>query len=83
MHYRPLLDVPGIEVHVHRTMLYNSIYRFDDELLVNAHVWGVNAYMAPVLHLRRLAEGSLFGTYAGSFEAVWATSQPVSLARSG
>jgi hypothetical protein len=55
-----------------------SIYRFDDELLANAHVWGVNAYMAPVLHLRRLAEGSLFDTYAGSFEAVWATSRPVS-----
>jgi len=68
-----------IEVHVHRTTLYNSIDRFDDELLVNAHVWGGNAYMAPVLHLRRLAGGSLFDTYAGSFEAVWATSRPISL----
>lgn len=78
MHYRPLLDVPGIEVHLHRTTLYNSIYRFDDELLANAHIWGLNAYMAPVLHLRRLAGGSLFDTYADSFEAVWVTSRPVS-----
>jgi hypothetical protein len=76
MHYRPLLGLPGIEVNVHQTTLYNSIYRFDDEMLVNAHVWGVNAYNAPLMHLRRLG-GGLFDTYAASFEAVWQTSQPV------
>lgn len=81
MHFRPLLDVPGIEISVHQTMLYNSIYRFDDELLVNTHVWGVNAYLAPVMHLRRLPGGSLFDTYTGSFEAVWATSRPASMER--
>jgi transcriptional regulator with XRE-family HTH domain len=81
MHYRPLLEVPGIEVNAHQTMLYNSIYRFDDELLVNAHIWGVNAYLAPVLHLRRLAGGSLFDTYSDSFDAVWETSRPISLER--
>jgi hypothetical protein len=76
LHYQPLIGVPGIDVHQHGTTLYNSIYRADDELLVNAHVWGVNAYSAPVLHLRRLASGSLFDTYVASFEAVWASSQP-------
>jgi hypothetical protein len=76
MHYRPLLGVPGVEINVHQTTLYNSIYRFDDEMLVNAHVWGVNAYNAPLLHLRRLG-GGLFDAYAASFEAVWETSQPV------
>jgi hypothetical protein len=81
MHYRPLLDVTGIEINVHQTMLYSSIYRFDDELLANTHVWGVSAYLAPVLHLRRLPGGSLFDTYAQSFDAVWATSRPVSLER--
>jgi hypothetical protein len=75
MHYQPLIGVPGIEVHLHRTTLYNSIYRADDDLLVNAHVWGVNAYSAPVTHLRRVTAGSLFDTYAASFEAVWATSE--------
>lgn len=77
MHYQPLIGVPGIEIHLHRTTLYNSIYRADDDLLVNAHVWGVNAYSAPVLHLRRLVAGSLFDTYAASFEAVWAASEAV------
>ncbi|MCX4989873.1 XRE family transcriptional regulator [Streptomyces sp. NBC_00568] len=77
MHYRPLMGVPGIEVRTHATTLYNSIYRADDQALVNAHVWGVNAYSAPVWHLRRNGEGGMFDTYADSFGAVWATATPV------
>ncbi|WP_432198612.1 helix-turn-helix domain-containing protein [Streptomyces sp. bgisy027] len=77
MHYRPLAGVPGIEVRTHATTLYNSIYRADDQALVNAHVWGVNAYGAPVWHLRRNGEGGIFDTYASSFEAVWETATPV------
>lgn len=77
MHYRPLIGVPGIEVRTHGTTLYNSLYRADDQLLVNAHVWGVNAYGAPVWHLRRNGDGGMFDTYADSFNAVWATAKPV------
>ncbi|BCL28088.1 hypothetical protein GCM10017557_29470 [Streptomyces aurantiacus] len=67
----------GIEVRAHGTTLYNSLYRADDQQLVNAHVWGVNAYAAPVWHLRRHETGSMFDTYAESFDAVWATATPV------
>ncbi|MEU5115916.1 XRE family transcriptional regulator [Streptomyces longwoodensis] len=77
MHYRPLAGVSGIEVRTHATTLYNSIYRADDQVLVNAHVWGVNAYGAPVWHLRRSGKGGMFDTYASSFDAVWETATPV------
>ncbi|MGW4027834.1 helix-turn-helix domain-containing protein [Streptomyces sp. NPDC004838] len=77
MHYRPLADVPGIELRTHATTLYNSLFRADDQILVNAHVWGVNAYGAPVWHLRRNGTGGIFDTYAHSFDAVWATATPV------
>jgi hypothetical protein len=77
MHYRPLVGTPGIEVRTHGTTLYNSLYRADDQQLVNAHVWGVNAYAAPVWHLRRHETGGMFDTYAESFDAVWATATPV------
>ncbi|AXE22917.1 XRE family transcriptional regulator [Streptomyces globosus] len=77
MHYRPLADVPGIELRTHGTTLYNSLYRADGEVLVNAHVWGVNAYGAPVWHLRRHEAGGMFDTYADSFNAVWETARPV------
>ncbi|MFB9371992.1 XRE family transcriptional regulator [Kitasatospora albolonga] len=77
MHYRPLLGVPGIELRTHGTTLYNSLYRADDQMMVNAHVWGVNAFGAPVWHLRRAEGGSMFATYAESFDAVWATATPL------
>lgn len=77
MHYRPLLGVPGVEIRTHGTTLYNSIYRADDQLLANAHVWGANAYGAPVWHLRRNGDGGIFDTYAQSFDAVWTTAKPV------
>lgn len=77
MHYRPLVDVPGVELRTHGTALYNSIYLADDQALVNAHAWGVNAYGAPVWHLRRNGDGGMFDTYAESFDAVRATAKPV------
>lgn len=76
MHYQPLATVPGIEIRTHGTTLYNSLYRADDQLLVNAHIWGVNAYSAPVWHLRRNADGGIFDTYTSSFDAIWATATP-------
>jgi transcriptional regulator with XRE-family HTH domain len=77
LHYQPLLGTPGIEIRTHATTLYNSLYRADDQMLVNAHVWGANAYSAPVWHLRRTAPGGIFDTYAASFDAVWQTARPV------
>lgn len=64
----------GVEIRTHGTGLYNSIYRFDDEMLVNPHVYGKVASHAPALHLRRLSAGDLFTTYEDSFAAVWENS---------
>ncbi|GAB3172097.1 XRE family transcriptional regulator [Myceligenerans halotolerans] len=36
----PVISDPRIEVRLHDTTLYVSTYRFDDDLLVNQHVWG-------------------------------------------
>lgn len=49
--YHPLREVPNIEIRLHRTTLYNSIYRADDQLLVNQHAYGVHASHAPVFCL--------------------------------
>ena len=76
VHYRPLLLVDGVEIRLHATVLYNSLFRADDELLVNTHVHGVAAAHAPVLHLRAKAESDLMATYLDSFERVWATATP-------
>jgi len=68
---RPAFDAPGVQVRSHGTTLYNSIYRFDDEFLVNTHAYGAGAPQSPVLHLRRIAGGQLFDYYMDSFERVW------------
>ena len=75
--YRPLYDVEGVEIRLHRTVLYNSIYRADDQLLVNTHVYGVAASNAPVLHLRKVAGGDMVHTYLDSFERVWDAAAPL------
>jgi hypothetical protein len=80
-HYEPLIGTPGFEMRLHDTTLYNSIYRFDTNILVNAHVWGANAYSSPVLHLRQVQGGSLFAGYVKSVDAVWAAARPVEQAR--
>jgi transcriptional regulator with XRE-family HTH domain len=68
---RPAFDAPGVQLRLHETTLYNSIYRFDDELLVNIHAYGATAAQSPVLRLRRIAGGQLFDYYMASVERVW------------
>lgn len=75
-YFSRIAEVPGVEIRCHGTTLYNSIYRYDDEMIVNPHVYGLTAPHAPALHLRRLSAGSLFETYARSVDAVWETAKP-------
>ncbi|WP_203715532.1 helix-turn-helix transcriptional regulator [Asanoa siamensis] len=75
--YRPLRDVEGIEFRLHRTVLYNSIYRADNQLLVNSHIYALPASSAPVMQLRAVAGGSVVSTYMESFERVWMGAKPL------
>jgi transcriptional regulator with XRE-family HTH domain len=76
--YKPLRAVKGIEFRLHSTVLYNSIYRVDDTVLVNTHVYGVPASNAPFWHLHKVAGGELVNTYLESFERVWEGATPLS-----
>jgi hypothetical protein len=73
----PVLDVPGVQVRLHDTTLYNSIFRFDDDMLVNMHVYGAQAAQSPVMHVRQIAGGRLFAHYGESFERVWQLARPL------
>ncbi|WP_371629201.1 helix-turn-helix domain-containing protein [Streptomyces sp. NBC_00341] len=78
VNYASLFQLPGVEFRLHSTTLYNSIYRADAEMLANGHLYGVGAYMAPVLHIQRVPGGELFDSYAESVERVWETARPIS-----
>ncbi len=72
----PIAGAPGLEVRLHETVLYNSLYRFDDELLVNTHIVGSPAPRNPVIHLKKVEDGQLFDSYLDSFERVWESAPP-------
>ena len=74
--YQAHLEHGCMAIRLHDTTLYNSIFRFDDEMLVNSHVYGLPAAHAPVIHLRRLTGGELFTIYEKSFEQVWNEAVP-------
>jgi hypothetical protein len=75
--YRPLGAVENIEIRLHRTVLYNSIYRADDQLIVNQHTYGTPAAQAPVFCLCDTAGGDMAALYFESFERVWTSSAPL------
>ncbi len=72
MLYRPLCAAENIEIRLHRTVLYSSIYRADERLLVNRHSYGIPAAQAPVFCLRDTDGGEMAALYLDSFERVWA-----------
>jgi transcriptional regulator with XRE-family HTH domain len=76
-YYLPLVGVPNIEFHLHRTTLYNSIFYYDGEMLINQHLYGAYGYIAPILHLRKVEGADFFDTYMKSFERVWEASYPI------
>lgn len=73
---KSLVKVKGVTVRTHGTTLYTSIYRADDEMLANPHVYGLPAAQAPAMRLRRLAAGGLFDTYAAMYDRVWEDAKP-------
>jgi hypothetical protein len=72
--FRALTGTPNVDIRSHATVLYNSIYRFDSDMVVNPHVYGKTAPMAPAFHIRKTSMFGLFDTYADSFDAVWESS---------
>ncbi|GAA4514080.1 DUF5919 domain-containing protein [Actinoallomurus oryzae] len=72
--YDPLTKIDNTEIRLHSTTLYASIYRGDNDLLINAHTYGSTASHAPVIHVRHTTPGDMAETYLTSFEQVWTES---------
>jgi transcriptional regulator with XRE-family HTH domain len=67
-------DLPNIEtteLRLHSTTLYASIYRADNDLLINTHAYGFSASHAPIIHVRHTVSGDMAETYLASFDRVW------------
>ncbi|MEU7832757.1 XRE family transcriptional regulator [Nonomuraea sp. NPDC049129] len=80
-YYRALPDLDGCEMRLHSTTLYASLFRYDDDILVNPHACGEPASANPTFHFRRLDGGTIADHYMSSFERVWAEAVPWSGAK--
>lgn len=76
---RDVLDSPVIHIRLYNAPLYNSIFRFDNEMIVTPHLFGTPGPNAPILQLRRLAPGGIFDSFVGHFESVWAAGASATL----
>ena len=63
----------GAEIRLHLAVLYNSIYRADNQLLVSQHIYGIASELQPVIYLRSVAPGDMTSSYLDVFERVWAS----------
>lgn len=75
--YRSLLRSGNVEIRLHKTVLYNSIYRADDQLFVNQHTYGIPASHSPVFCFRGSDNGDMTTAYLNSFGKVWGGAQPI------
>jgi hypothetical protein len=75
--YRAALKVENVEIRLHDTVLYNSLYRADDQLYVNQHAYGLPAAHSPVFCFRPSENGDMLAAYLDSFERVWKTANLV------
>jgi hypothetical protein len=75
--YKRLAVIDTVEIRLHSTTLYASIYRGDDNFLINTHAYGAAAAHAPVLCVRHCDGGDIAETYLESFERVWSSAHSV------
>ncbi len=75
--YRQVIEAPNTEFRLHGTTLYCSVYRADDDMLVNTHLYGLPGHMTPLMQLRRVPGAELFSGYLESFERVWQRAVPL------
>jgi hypothetical protein len=75
--YQSLLDCVGVSIVRCCGPLTTTVIRVDDDVLVRTPIDACPLSLAPVMHLRYLAAGSLARIYLTSLDCVWETSAPV------
>ncbi|WP_392507518.1 XRE family transcriptional regulator [Naumannella halotolerans] len=69
--FLPVTSLPAVEARRHSTTLYASIFRFDEHILANHHLYGAPASESPVFHFRSLPGGRMAQLYRDSFDRTW------------
>lgn len=72
---RPHMATSGFDVRTHQTSLYTSIFRVDDDVIVNFHIYGSPGRDNPVMIFSRGQEPRFWGTLERAFTRVWDNAQ--------
>jgi len=75
--YLPLTASEKVEVRLHQTVLYNSIYRADSQVLVNQYAYGISAAHSPAFFFRQSESGDVAATYIDILEKIWDSAKPI------
>lgn len=67
----PLTSCVNVELRMHSTVLYNSIYRADNQVFANQHIYGIPASHSPVFHFCISNNMGITDSYVNSFHQVW------------
>ena len=74
---RPIVEA-GASLHLQNAPMYSSVFRFDDDMLVTPHLFGIPGKMAPLFHFRRIGSGGIFDQYVTHFEGLLVHATPQS-----
>jgi len=74
---QPLSDTSGLEIRTHTTPLYTSMFRADDTLIANPHLYGAPASDNPAIVIKRDDAPDLWNDHRLAFERVWNTARPL------
>ena len=69
---RDLTEAEGVQIRLQAAPMYNSLFRFDQEMIVTPHLYGRPGYRSPAIHLRRTTEDCVFAEFQAHFESIWA-----------
>ena len=73
----PHTSTPGLHIRTHQTTLYSSIFRADDTVIVNFHIYGSPGRNNPVMLLSRHQEPRLWATLERAYTRVWDNATPL------
>jgi transcriptional regulator with XRE-family HTH domain len=74
---QPLVGTAGLQIRTHTTPLYTSMFRADDTLIANPHLYGAPASDNPAIVIRRDDAPELWHDHQAAFERVWNTARPL------
>lgn len=72
----PLAEAPSCRIGLHTTHLYNSVFRFDDLMIVTPYLVRARGYQHPALCLRKLSPYGMFASFEDQVEQIWETGTP-------